>query len=168
MSDRGNESETFEESIEAINRSGRRWLVGSLGVVLLGLGVFVWLMILEPDYNNVYCNGERMEPGSTCAVVTKLPFGDRYGSEPGAVETRSYEEMAAPDVPGSIAAWVLGSLAVTAAGLWSTVTVVKGWKADLRNERKMWGLPGDAKAVDSEEVVDEDPNPDETGWRWRV
>lgn len=168
MNDSDYNSETFEESIEAINRSGRLWLFGSLGVVLLGLGVFAWLMTLEPDYDNVYCNGKRMEPGSTCTVVTELPFGGRFGSEPGAIETRSYEQMAAPDVPGNIAAWVIGSLAVAVVGLWSTVTVVKGWKADIRNERKMWGLPPDTEQVGSEEDVDENPYPDETGWRWRV
>lgn len=134
----------YDEVIREINRSGLRWLLGSLCVLLIGVGGFIWLMNLTPDYDNVTCNGKPMEPGNTCTVVSQTATTTRTGQViPGRTATLTYEEMAEPDLPGSMSAWVTASLIIGGIGLWVTIATAKGWRADLRNERESWVFPED-------------------------
>jgi hypothetical protein len=138
------EHDDYGEAITQINRSGAWWLLWSMCVLLVGAGGFTWLMVLDPDYDNVTCNGRPMQPGDQCTIVTKTTTITRSGQiDPGTTGTLSYEEMAEPDLPGSMAVWVTASLAVTGVGLWMVVSTARGWRADLRSERSMWVFPGD-------------------------
>jgi hypothetical protein len=140
----GEEREDYDEAIREINKSGARWLLLEAAVLLIGLGGFVWLMNLAPDYSNVTCNNRPMEPGDTCTVVSRTTTTTRSGQTiPGETAQLTYEEMAEPDLPGSMALWVSTSLVVAGVGLWMGATTIKGWRADLREERRLWGRTDD-------------------------
>lgn len=136
------EHDDYDEAIRQINRSAAWWLLWSMCVLLIGAGGFTWLMNLKPDYDNVTCNGRPMDPGDQCTIVTRTTTTSRYGTTtPGDTGTLSYEEMAEPDLPGSMGVWVSVSLTVTGIGLWMSLATVKGWRSDLRSERHMWVFP---------------------------
>lgn len=99
-----------------------------------------------------------MAPGGTCTVVSKTATTTRSGAiDPGRTSTLTYEEMAEPDLPGSMSGWVVASLVVTGIGLWMVVSTSKGWRTDLRNERKWWDALDDAGPG----RPDQEPAPDE-------
>jgi hypothetical protein len=136
----------YDEAIRQINRSGTRWLLVGVCVLLLGVGGFIWLVTLKPNYDNVTCNGRPMEPGDYCTVVSRTATTTRAGTTPGDTAAIPYESMAEPDLPGGMPLWICTSLAITGVGLWMVGGTIKGWRSDLRHERDMWVWPGDEEA----------------------